>query len=65
MVKVLQDTVNEALDVAIHENGYTELLKQSHEQVAVDLCTNFQPLEEEDVSAVAACVAQYMVIEKF
>lgn len=55
----LQDRVNAALDAAVFENGYRELMTQTPFEVAVDLCDYSPEVEDEDVKAVTACVKDY------
>lgn len=42
----LQDEVNTALDIAVDENGYEELLTKNPLQLAIDLCDDDEDFEE-------------------
>lgn len=55
----LRAKVISSLDVAIYENGYTELLTQEPEQVAIDLCTFACELENDDTHEVEKHVVEY------
>jgi hypothetical protein len=55
----LQYKVDNALDIAVFENGYVELMTQPTSEVAKDLCTYCASLEDEEVDRVEACVQDY------
>lgn len=59
--KKLQKLVDVALDAAVFENGYVNLMKQSPSEVADDLCTYEQTLEASDPVAVQKCVEVYQL----
>jgi hypothetical protein len=58
-MSTLQDKVNEALDTAVFENSYRDLMYQTPKEVADDLCSFSSNLEDEDVVDVAKCVLDY------
>lgn len=66
--KSLQDRVNEALDIAVFENDYRELMDADAGEVASDLmdnCSELEPASQGDEpdddyeDAVKACVLDY------
>lgn len=57
---VLQGRVDRALDTAVFENGYLDLMDQHPSEVARDLCEYESDLEHEDVGEVQDCVVDYL-----
>lgn len=60
MADALQKKVDRALDAAVFENGYVELMTLGPEEVAVDLCTYDDAMENEDLNEVTKCVTDYI-----
>lgn len=60
----LQALVDRNLDVAVQENGYAELVTKSPEDVAIDLCSYSQEVEDADVDDVVACVSAWQAKQK-
>jgi len=60
-MKTTQQTVNEALNTAIFENGYRDLIQGSPLSVAVDLLQHCSELEEIPARDVVACVIDYQI----
>lgn len=52
----LQTRVNEALNIAVHENGYHELIIMSSSNVAFDISLYCSDLEDVDQSELEDCV---------
>jgi len=55
----LQKKVDELLDAAVFEAGYTDLMFQFPEEVALDLCTFSAVMRHEKVADVVPCVRDY------
>ena len=55
----LQDKVNKALDAAVFENSYVELMSSSAREVAEDLCVYSREFEKEEIKNVIPCVEDY------
>jgi hypothetical protein len=58
----MQKKVDRALDAAVFENGYTDLMTQGADEVATDLCTydeEFEGLDGEELGEIEKCVADY------
>jgi len=60
----LQSIVDRNMDIAVRDNGYTELASMSPENAAIDLCTYSQELENFDIDDVAACVSVWRASHK-
>jgi len=54
-----REVVERNLNVAVDENGYTELLEWEPEQVAIDLCTYCPELDQIDPLELTALVADW------
>jgi hypothetical protein len=66
MESSLQSRVDRALDAAVFENGYRELMGQGADEVTVDLCTYDPEMEDlarasdEAPDEIQRCVQDYM-----
>ena len=52
----LQSRVNEALNIAVNENGYDELISMVPSTIAFDISLYCSDLEDVDESELADCV---------
>lgn len=57
--KSLQRRVDEALDAAVFENEYVELMTRGVGEVTTELLTYSPGMEDEDEAEVHACVQNY------
>jgi hypothetical protein len=59
-MRTLQHLVDRALDAAVFENGYTDLMGQSPHEVALDLCTYDAALQHVGTGRVEVYVKDYI-----